>query len=45
MSLDIAKRPLGDKIDCTPYLLRNIILKTPKKGVCVHKDLAKSGKK
>lgn len=43
MSLD--KCPLGDKIDYTPSLLRNIILKTPKKGVWVHKDLAKSGKK
>lgn len=41
MSLDVAKRPLGDK--CPPSHWET--LQTPKKGVCVQADLAESGKK
>lgn len=43
MSSDIANILLRAK--CPSSSLRNIILKKPKKEVCVHKDLADSGKK
>lgn len=43
MSSDVANILWGAKCPFSP--LRNIILKTPKKGVCMHKDLADSGKK